>query len=129
MISICLQKPSKITILFDFFSIRMVFVCLLSACGFIIVAFCQAEWQALAGIICTSISCGLGETSLLAYTPRFQRFFFSTANFHNILLRFYFDFSRNRQISSCRIFCLKGYCCHFSLQRDDLSFRYQVVVY
>lgn len=56
-----------------YFSIRMVFVSLLSACGFVLVAFCQSEWQVLAGIICTSISCGLGETSLLAYTPRFKR--------------------------------------------------------
>lgn len=51
----------------------MVLACLLSASGFIVVASAQRESQAILGIILTSLSSGLGETSMLAYTAKFDR--------------------------------------------------------
>lgn len=51
----------------------MTLVSLLSAAGLIVVAFAQNEWQAIFGIIITSFSSGLGETSMLAYTAKFNR--------------------------------------------------------
>lgn len=55
------------------FSVRMALVSLLSATGFIIVAMAEHEWHAILGIIITSFSSGLGETSMLAYTAKFNR--------------------------------------------------------
>lgn len=54
-------------------SLRMALACLLSATGFIVVASAQFESQAILGIIFTSLSSGLGETSMLAYTAKFNR--------------------------------------------------------
>ena len=55
-------------------SFRMACVILLSALGFILVAYAQTEWEAVLGIVLTSTSCGLGETSLLAYTSQFSKY-------------------------------------------------------
>ena len=54
-------------------SVRMTLACLLSATGFIVVAAATHQWHALLGIIITSLSSGLGETSMLAYTAKFNR--------------------------------------------------------
>lgn len=51
----------------------MTLVCALSAVGFFVVANADSEWEAILGIMLTSFSCGLGETSLLAYTTRFNK--------------------------------------------------------
>lgn len=40
--------------------------------GFLLVAFAEAEWMALFGIIATSISSGIGETTFMAYTGQFN---------------------------------------------------------
>lgn len=55
------------------FSVRMTLACLLNATGLIVVATANSEWQAILGIIVTSFSSGLGETSMLAYTSKFNR--------------------------------------------------------
>lgn len=51
----------------------MAVVCLLSAVSLVFVATAQTEWLAIFGIMLTSFSGGLGETSLLAYTPKFNK--------------------------------------------------------
>lgn len=52
----------------------MTLACILSATGFVVVASAQRQWHALLGIIVTSLSSGLGETSMLAYTAKFNRY-------------------------------------------------------
>jgi len=46
---------------------RMGIILILSALGFILVGVAQVEWLAIVGVICTSLSSGLGEASLLSY--------------------------------------------------------------
>lgn len=55
----------------------MFLACILSAVGFILVADATDKYQAIIGIVFTSISCGLGESSLLAYTSKFSKYGFS----------------------------------------------------
>lgn len=47
--------------------------CVFSAIGLAVVANAKLEWQAIVGIMFTSFSCGLGETSLLSYSPKFNK--------------------------------------------------------
>lgn len=56
-----------------FISFRMFIATLMSALGLIAVANAKREWQAIAGIVITSFSCGLGESSLMTYAPNFNR--------------------------------------------------------
>lgn len=51
----------------------MVLTCVLCAIGFTVVATAQHEWHAMVGIILTAFSNGLGESSSLAYTTKFNR--------------------------------------------------------
>lgn len=51
----------------------MSIACLLSALGFVLVAIAEDKTEAILGIIFTSISCGIGESSLLAYTAKFSK--------------------------------------------------------
>lgn len=51
----------------------MALACILSATGYVIVASAQHKWHAILGIIITSCSSGLGETSILAYSTKFNR--------------------------------------------------------
>ncbi|KAK9497235.1 hypothetical protein O3M35_004592 [Rhynocoris fuscipes] len=46
---------------------RMVLALLLSAAGYILVAEAPAVWVAILGVVCTALSSGLGEASLLSY--------------------------------------------------------------
>ncbi|XP_066909593.1 battenin-like [Halyomorpha halys] len=52
--------------------IRMAGVILLSAIGFVLVASRWDKWVVLLGVVCTSFSCGLGETTLLSYMVFFK---------------------------------------------------------
>lgn len=47
---------------------------LFSALGLIAVANAKFEWHAIAGIVMTSFSCGLGESSLMTYAPNFNKY-------------------------------------------------------
>ncbi|XP_023167597.2 battenin [Drosophila hydei] len=49
-----------------------------SAAGFLFVGFANAEWMALLGVIITSASSGIGETTFLAYSSRFNKNVIST---------------------------------------------------
>lgn len=44
-----------------------------SAAGFLLVGFANAEWMALLGVIITSASSGIGETTFLAYSSRYNK--------------------------------------------------------
>lgn len=57
----------------SFHSIRVFLVCFLQICGFLLVAFADTQWMALLGIILTSMSSGLGESSLLSYSSRYHK--------------------------------------------------------
>lgn len=52
----------------------MFVVIVVSALGLIAVANAHFEWQAIAGIVMTSFSCGLGESSILTYSPKFNKY-------------------------------------------------------
>lgn len=45
-----------------------------SAMGLLAVANAKSEWHAIAGIVMTSFSCGLGESSLMTYAPNFNKY-------------------------------------------------------
>ncbi|XP_075161710.1 CLN3 lysosomal/endosomal transmembrane protein, battenin [Haematobia irritans] len=49
-----------------------------SAAGFLLVGFANAEWMALLGVIITSASSGIGETTFLAYSSNFNKNVVST---------------------------------------------------
>ncbi|XP_034657384.1 battenin [Drosophila subobscura] len=49
-----------------------------SAAGFLLVGFAHAEWMALLGVIITSASSGIGETTFLAYSSRYNKNVIST---------------------------------------------------
>ncbi|KAI8041638.1 battenin [Drosophila gunungcola] len=49
-----------------------------SAAGFLLVGFANAEWMALLGVIITSASSGIGETTFLAYSSRYNKNVIST---------------------------------------------------
>lgn len=51
----------------------MIIVCHLQAAGFILVANAGNEWQAILGVICTSLSLGIGEVTLLSYSSKFNK--------------------------------------------------------
>lgn len=53
---------------------------LASALGLIVVANAKREWHAIAGIVITSFSCGLGESSLMTYAPNFNKYVFFVPN-------------------------------------------------
>jgi hypothetical protein len=55
------------------FSIRIIFACIFAIIGFILVAFADIEWVALAGVAFTSLSSGLGEPTFLAYSAYFNK--------------------------------------------------------
>ncbi|XP_063695821.1 battenin-like [Culicoides brevitarsis] len=52
---------------------QMTICVLLSVGSFILVAYAEAVWIAIIGVILTSISAGLGEVTLLSYTSRFNK--------------------------------------------------------
>lgn len=56
-------------------NLRMTIAILLSMLGFVLVAVKTHQWVIIFGVVCTSLSCGLGESSLLSYVV-----FFPTAN-------------------------------------------------
>ncbi|KAH8270629.1 hypothetical protein KR018_012550, partial [Drosophila ironensis] len=49
-----------------------------SAAGFLLVGFANAEWMALLGVIITSASSGIGETTFLAYSSNYNKNVIST---------------------------------------------------
>ncbi|TMW42773.1 hypothetical protein DOY81_012148, partial [Sarcophaga bullata] len=49
-----------------------------SACGFLMVAFAQAEWMAILGIVFTSASGGIGEAKFMSYSSYFNKNVVST---------------------------------------------------
>ena len=46
---------------------------MLQIAGFLLVAYAESEWMALFGVVLTSLSSGLGETSFLAYSSMFNK--------------------------------------------------------
>jgi len=61
-----------VTILF-ISSFRIALAVAFSAAGFLLVGFANAEWMALLGVIITSASSGIGETTFLAYSSRYNK--------------------------------------------------------
>lgn len=59
-------------------SIRVLLAILLQISGFLLVAFAEAEWMAILGVIATSASSGIGETTFMAYTGKFNKNVIST---------------------------------------------------
>uniref|UniRef100_T1PIM3 Battenin n=1 Tax=Musca domestica TaxID=7370 RepID=T1PIM3_MUSDO len=57
---------------------RIALAVLFSAAGFLLVGFASAEWMALFGVIITSASSGIGETTFLAYSSNFNKNVVST---------------------------------------------------
>ncbi|KAL1130107.1 hypothetical protein AAG570_013046 [Ranatra chinensis] len=47
--------------------VRMIITLVLSCCGYILVGSAMEEWVAILGVVCTALSSGLGEASLLSY--------------------------------------------------------------
>lgn len=52
-------------------SFNIILSCLLSALSFINVALAQHEWQAIIGVMFTSICAALGDITILAYYSKF----------------------------------------------------------
>ncbi|ALC43860.1 cln3 [Drosophila busckii] len=71
-----------VKILMPFFpfwvNVRIAIAVACSAAGFLLVGFANAEWMALLGVIITSASSGIGETTFLAYSSRFNKNVIST---------------------------------------------------
>ncbi|KAL5285946.1 CLN3 family protein [Megaselia abdita] len=59
-------------------NIRVFLAILLQIAGFLLVAFAEAEWMAILGVIATSASSGIGETTFMAYTGKFNKNVIST---------------------------------------------------
>ncbi|XP_030372666.1 battenin isoform X2 [Scaptodrosophila lebanonensis] len=59
-------------------NIRIGLAVAFSAAGFLLVGFANAEWMALLGVIITSASSGIGETTFLAYSSHFNKNVIST---------------------------------------------------
>lgn len=57
---------------------RITISCIASVGGFIIVAYADKEWEALAGVALTSFASGLGEPTFLAYSAFFHHNVIST---------------------------------------------------
>lgn len=55
-----------------FLSVRIIFVVLLAAASFVLVAVAKSEWLVILGVAATSLSSGLGELTFLAYTSGFD---------------------------------------------------------
>lgn len=60
------------------YSIRVLVAILLQIAGFLLVAFAEVEWMAILGVIATSASSGIGETTFMAYTGNFNKNVIST---------------------------------------------------
>ena len=58
---------------YSVYSLRIALAVLFSAAGFLLVGFANAEWMALLGVIITSASSGIGETTFLAYSSHFNK--------------------------------------------------------
>lgn len=52
----------------------MILSALLQGAGFLLIAFAEAEWHAILGVIATSLSLGLGEVTFLAHSSQFNRY-------------------------------------------------------
>ncbi|XP_013117722.1 battenin [Stomoxys calcitrans] len=59
-------------------NIRIGIAVAFSAAGFLLVGFANAEWMALLGVIITSASSGIGETTFLAYSSNYNKNVVST---------------------------------------------------
>lgn len=57
---------------------RVFLVIILAAASFLNVAYSSARWLAFLGVVCASLSSGLGETTLLGYSSYFDRNVIST---------------------------------------------------
>lgn len=55
------------------FSVRIFTACFTQCAGFLLVAYAENEWMAISGVVLTSFSSGLGETSFLAYSSKFHK--------------------------------------------------------
>lgn len=58
----------------NYFSVRIFLAIALQLAGFLLVAYAESKWVAILGIVSTSLSSGLGEASLLAYTSQFNKY-------------------------------------------------------
>jgi len=59
--------------LLSFIRLRVVITVLVNCCSFLLVSLCDAQWQAILGVVCASVSCGLGEVTLLQYSARYHK--------------------------------------------------------
>ncbi|XP_055385589.1 battenin-like [Condylostylus longicornis] len=59
-------------------NVRVIIANLLTAAGFLLVGYSENQWITLIGVICTSLSSGLGEATFLGYSSRFNRNVVST---------------------------------------------------
>lgn len=55
------------------YGIRVLFCTVMAATSFLLVSFSSAVWMSITGVICASISSGLGELSFLSLTVYFSR--------------------------------------------------------
>lgn len=63
----------------------MVIAILFQITGFLLVAYAETKFDALLGVIVTSMSGGIGESTLLAYTSSYDRYFEELENLKNIV--------------------------------------------
>lgn len=54
-------------------SVRVFLCCILAAAGFVLVAVAEHEAISILGVICTSLSSGLGELTFLAYSSKYHK--------------------------------------------------------
>uniref|UniRef100_A0A034VKU4 Battenin n=2 Tax=Endopterygota TaxID=33392 RepID=A0A034VKU4_BACDO len=59
-------------------NLKILVAVLLSATGFLLVGFANAEWMALLGVVITSASSGIGEPTFLSYSSHFNKNVVST---------------------------------------------------
>lgn len=54
-------------------SLRMTLVVLLQMTSFLLIAFAKSQFQAILGVICTSMALGLGEVTLLSTSADYNK--------------------------------------------------------
>lgn len=64
----------------------MTIVVLLQTTSFLLIAFAQSQFQAILGVVCTSLALGLGEVTLLSTSAEYNKYV-SIRLFYGLMVR------------------------------------------
>uniref|UniRef100_A0A1B0AKK2 Battenin n=1 Tax=Glossina palpalis gambiensis TaxID=67801 RepID=A0A1B0AKK2_9MUSC len=80
----------KIIMPFFPFWVQIALAVCFSATGFLLVGFASFKWMALLGVIVTSASSGIGETTFLGYSSNFNKQVFLSRIYNAFIMEFYY---------------------------------------